>query len=180
MAAAMVTSVIALPTLPSADNFTSVIVADYVAECPVCQKIRHSMNDKFTSIVRTNNVDLDGVTITPPDKYGMCYVYVSATKLVAGYPVPEHSPSMLLSPSSPMVTTMSLLLTLQWIGTSHRVSLVDVHTSNGVEPYCKQVIIFLRALVQDDRVEDSWSEPQNFDSLLTVISTPRHRKALTI
>jgi hypothetical protein len=52
------------------------------------------MNDKFTSIVRTNNVDLDGVTIIPPDKYGMCYVYlivVSATKLVAGYPVPEHS-----------------------------------------------------------------------------------------
>ena len=77
------------------------LVADYVAECPVCQKIRHTMNDKFTSIVRTNNVDhhrkrigLDGVTITPMDKHGMCYVYlivVSATKLVAGYPTSEHS-----------------------------------------------------------------------------------------
>ena len=59
------------------------LVADYVAECPVCQKIRHSMNDKFTSIVNTNNVDhhrkrigLDGVTITPTDKHGMCYVYL--------------------------------------------------------------------------------------------------------
>ena len=59
------------------------------------------MNDKFTSIVRTNNVDhhrkrigLDGVTITPMDKHGMCYVYllvVTATKLVAGYPVAAHS-----------------------------------------------------------------------------------------
>ena len=56
------------------------------------------MNDKFTSIVRTNNVDHQrkriGVTITPTDKHGMFYVYlivVSATKLVAGYPVPEHS-----------------------------------------------------------------------------------------
>ena len=77
------------------------LVADYVAECPVCQKIRHTMNDKFTSIVRTNNVDhhrkrigLDGVTITPTDTHGMCYVYlivVSATKLVAGYPTSEHS-----------------------------------------------------------------------------------------
>ena len=59
------------------------LVADYVAECPVCHKIRHTMNNKFTSIVRTNNVDhhrkrigLDGVTITPMDKHGMCYVYL--------------------------------------------------------------------------------------------------------
>jgi hypothetical protein len=53
------------------------------------------MNDKFTSIVHTNNVDhhrkrigLDGVTITPTDKHGMCYVYLI---VVSGYPVPEHS-----------------------------------------------------------------------------------------
>jgi len=45
---------------------------------------------------------------------------------------------------------------LKWIGTSHRVSLVDVHTSNGVEPYCKQVILLLRALVQDERIENLW------------------------
>jgi hypothetical protein len=45
------------------------------------------MNDNFTSIVHTNNVDhhrkrigLDGVTITPMDKHGMCYVYL----IVAG------------------------------------------------------------------------------------------------
>jgi len=44
------------------------LVADYIAECPVCVK-------KSISIVRTNNIDhhrkrigLDGVTITPMDK----------------------------------------------------------------------------------------------------------------
>ena len=174
------------------------LVADYVAECPVCQKIRHTMNDKFTSIVRTNNVDhhrkrigLDGVTITPMDKHGMCYVYlivVSATKLVAGYPTSEHSAlavaqslysfrvtyghydELATDPGSDIMSA-GVAMYLQWIGTSHRVSLVDVHTSNGVEPYCKQVIILLRALVQDERVEDRWSEPQNFGTILFIINS---------
>jgi len=129
------------------------LVADYVAECPVCQKIRHSMNDKYTSIVRTNNIDhhrkrigLDGVTITQTDKHGMCYVYlivVLATKLVAGYPVPEHSAlyvaqslysfrvtynELATDPGSDIMSD-GVAMYLQWIGTSHRVSLVDVHTS---------------------------------------------------
>jgi len=83
------------------------LVADYVAECPMSQKIHHSINDKFTSIVRNiianhhrKRIGLDGVTITPTDKHGICYVHlivVSATKLVAGYPVPEHLTQTLYS-----------------------------------------------------------------------------------
>ena len=86
----------------------------------------------------------------------MCYVYpvvVSATKLVAGYPVPEHS-ALYVAQSlnsfrvtyghyDELATDPGSDMYLQWIGTSHRVSLVDVHTSNGVEPYCKHVIILL-------------------------------------
>jgi len=41
----------------------------------------------------------------------------------------------------------SVALYLKWIGT-----LVDVHTFNGVEPYCKKVIILLQARVQDERI----------------------------
>ena len=119
------------------------------------------MNDKFPSIVRINNVDhdrkrigLDGVTITPTDKHGMCYAYlivVSATKLVAGYPVPElsaryaaqslysfrvtcgHYDELATDPGSDIMSD-GVAMYLQWIGTSYRVSLVDVHISNGVKP----------------------------------------------
>jgi len=73
------------------------LVAEYVAQCHVAQKIRLSLN----AIVLTINVNhhrkrigLDGLTITPMDKHGKCYVYlivVAAIKLVAGYPVSEHS-----------------------------------------------------------------------------------------
>jgi len=45
------------------------------------------------------------------------------------------------------------------------------HTSTGVEPYCKKVIILLRALVQDERIENSWSEPQNFGTVLYIINS---------
>ncbi len=94
-------------------------------------------------------------------------VVVSHTKLVAGYPVPEHSAlyvaqslysfrvtcghydELATDPGSDIMSD-GVVIYLQWIGTSHRVSLFDVHTSNGVEPYCKQVIILLRALVQDE------------------------------
>jgi len=97
---------------------------------------------------------------------------------------PNTLPSMLLSPSipsaSPMVTTMSLLLTLDptscpmvlpftCSGSVHHI--VSLSTSNGVEPYCKQVIILLRALVQDERVEDCWSEPRNFGTILFIINS---------
>jgi len=51
-------------------------------------------------------------------------------------------------------------------GSVHHI--VSLSTSNGVEPYCKQIIILLRALVQDERVEDCWSEPRNFGTILLV------------
>jgi hypothetical protein len=91
----------------------------------------------------------------------MCYVYlivVSATKLVAGYPTSEHSAlavaqslysfrvtyghydELATDPGSDIMSA-GVAMYLQWIGTSHRVSLVDVHTSNGVE----LVIILLQA-----------------------------------
>ena len=58
------------------------VVAEYVAECPECQKIRHSMNDRFQPLLRANHVDhhhqmigIDELTITPPDIHGMTYAY---------------------------------------------------------------------------------------------------------
>ena len=78
------------------------LVAEYIAECPECQKIRHSMmNDRFQPLLRANHVEhhrqmigIDGLTITPADIHGMAYAYVIkvfATKLVAIYPTKSHN-----------------------------------------------------------------------------------------
>ena len=48
-----------------------------------------------------------------------------------------------------------------WLGLRHYVSLVDVHESNGVERTNKEIARHLRALVNDERLRMSWSNPQN-------------------
>jgi hypothetical protein len=77
------------------------LVAEDIAECPECQKIRHSMNDRFQPLFRANHVEhhrqmisIDGLTITTADIHGMVYAYVIkvfATKLVAIYPTKSHN-----------------------------------------------------------------------------------------
>ena len=42
-----------------------------------------------------------------------------------------------------------------------KVSLVDVHTSNGVERSNQEILKLLRGLVNDERVRDQWSKPRN-------------------
>jgi hypothetical protein len=97
------------------------LVAEDIAECPECQKIRHSMNDRFQPLLRANHVEhhrqmigIDGLIITPVDIDGMAYAYVIkvfATKLVASDPL----------------TAEGVQQYLLWSGQTHRTSLVDRH-----------------------------------------------------
>ena len=47
-----------------------------------------------------------------------------------------------------------------WLGVRHKVSLVDVHTSNGCENTNKMVIQHLSALCNDLRCKDKWTDPK--------------------
>ena len=149
------------------------LVAEYIAECPECQKIRHSMNDRFQPLLRTNHVEhhrqmigIDGLTITPADIHGMAYAYVIkvfATKLVAIYRTKSHSAQDVTRSLYAFRCTYGHYETvtrcdltaegvhqyLAWSGQTHRTSLVDRHQSNGVEVINRQVMVLLRALVCD-------------------------------
>jgi hypothetical protein len=46
-----------------------------------------------------------------------------------------------------------------WLGLRHKVSLTDVHTSNGCENTNRQVIEHLSAITSDLRLKDEWSDP---------------------
>ena len=173
------------------------VVAEYVAECPECQKIRHSMNDRFQPLLRANHVDhhrqmigIDGLTITPPDIHGMAYAYVIkvfATKLVAIYPTQSHTAEdvcrslyafrctyghydTLASDPGCDLTAAGVQQYLQWSGQTHRTSLVDRHQSNGVEVINRQVMVLLRALVCDRYIQNNWSEIQNIGTVQFIIN----------
>jgi hypothetical protein len=48
----------------------------------------------------------------------------------------------------------------EWLGLRHKVSLVDVHTSNGCENTNRQIIQHLSALVNDLRMKEEWADPK--------------------
>jgi hypothetical protein len=51
---------------------------------------------------------------------------------------------------------------LQWLGPKHIISLVDVHSSSGVEPGNREVLRHVKALICDERVLSYWSSDTVF------------------
>ena len=149
------------------------LVAEYIAVCPECQKIRHSMSDRFQPLLRANHVEhhrqmigIDGLTITPADIHGMAYAYVIkvfATKLVAIYPTKStmyvfrctygYYETVASDPGCDL-TAEGVQQYLVWSGQTHRTSLVDRHQSNGEEVIYRQVMVLLRALVCDRQIQN--------------------------
>jgi len=69
------------------------------------------------------------------------------------------------------VLTSSLVADLNRLyGTKHRFSLVDVHTSNGVEPRNKLILRHLRALLTVDRIKDRWSETPIISKICSLLN----------
>jgi hypothetical protein len=161
-------------------------VREYVATCPICQKIRLGMVDNLPAVVRFLKpvharaiVGADTLTITPKDKFGheLCVVVVNHfTKLTGIYPVESHEAIHVARALFLYFCTYGLVDAIQtdpgteftaeviahlngWLGVKHNFSLVNRHESNGVERTNREILRHISTLVHDQRVVDRWSDP---------------------
>lgn len=163
-------------------------VQSFVRDCPRCQKDARRMVADIKPVIRTVvppanrfRVGIDLLTVTPQDSAGnvVCIVVVNLrTKLCAIYPSSSYSAEAVAAALMRYICTYGLvdevvtdpgshfmnqvIETLNgWLGIRHIVSLVDVHESCGVERTNGEILQHLRALVNDKRMRDQWSAPQN-------------------
>ena len=167
-------------------NISFTYIADKVASCPTCQKIRLNMVSNIQPIIKSLNVEhtrsrigIDTLTITPADKNGNTLIIVIVehfSKFSTLYPTNNHNADTLATclfqhfcrfglfdqlisdPGSDLMSHVVIKLN-KWFGVDKLVSLVDRHQSNGVEPTNKSILRHLRALIFDYRLSNDWSDP---------------------
>jgi hypothetical protein len=161
-------------------GFSFRVIREEVANCIVCQKTRIPLVDFLQPIVRCLKpshrravVGADTLKITPGDAEGNEYFVVVVnhfTKYCAIYPVKTHDAkstalalfkyicsfglfdSLITDPGTEFANEVVASLT-QYLGITHKFSLVDRHESNGVERTNRTILDFLSALFADSRLD---------------------------
>ena len=137
-----------------------------VDNCAACQKFRVGLRDQLTPHTRLlkpphhrHTVGIDTLTITPPSEDGYKYIITIVnhyTHHVYLYPAKAHDSENianalmgyignfrlfdeLASDPGSDITSQAIKELNSWLGLRHKVSLVDVHTSNGCENTNKQL-----------------------------------------
>ena len=171
---------------------------EYVASCGTCQKQRAQMALAFRALVKTLKmplvpracVGIDTLCL-PEDKYGNKYVHIIVqlfSKLIFAYVSKTNTADsvcdalltyfathgifnvMNIDPGSNLLADAVQLINEQF-DITQKVSMVDVHTSNGVENSgVKPIIRHLQALTSDFRIKDRWSEPKYLQYCVMIIN----------
>jgi hypothetical protein len=161
-------------------------VANLVANCSHCQKIRIGIDTQLVPMHRTLSqghlraaIGCDTLTVSPTDDAGYKYIVVIVnlfSKFVALYPVKNHDAISLATslfqyyctygicecivtdPGSDLTSEVIRHLH-RFFGIRHVFSLVERHQSNGVEGSNKSILRHLRSIVHDERLIKQWSSP---------------------
>jgi hypothetical protein len=174
------------------------LIYDFVMSCSVCQKDRLRKLDNIRPVTRHLHQDrphrvvgIDHLTVTPADSHGRNVVIVITdlfdkfgdpsphkdfTSKTAATALFKHicdygMVDAVASDPGSAFTSELLEQVLQWLGPKHIISLVDVHTSSGVEPMNREVLRHLKALIYDERILSRWSDDTVFPIIKFLINS---------
>ena len=167
-----------------------VIIAEMVALCAYCQKLRLQYNekiDKIESIPKSllqeeffDAIGMDVLQVSPTDIYGNNYIFVICilrSKLAFGYAAPTKDTiyaartlfvffsiygiyKTIYTDPGSEFTSNLVKQLTDWFGTLHKFSIVDRHESNGTEGTNKQLLRHISMLVHEKRFKDRWGSPE--------------------
>ena len=175
------------------------VVQEFVSECIVCQKFRLGIANDLVPVRRTlkqpylrKRVGIDRVAVTPADDEGnnnIIVVVAHWSKHVALFPAKDYEArstvtalfcyfvtygtfdEILTDPGSDFMSAVVKELN-GWLNIRHKVSLVDVHESNGVERTNLEILRHLIALTFDDpilkgKVKHCWGSDPSVCALVS-------------
>ena len=182
-------------------DVTQVEVRSFIRQCATCQKVRYrppvpGSPEPMVRVLATEHhhsvVGVDTLHIGKDSFGNYCLDVVRnwTTKHTRCYPKNTHSaestvfslyhyfthygvPDAISTDPGSDFTSKNVEDLRKLLGMKHIISLVDWHTSNGVESSNKEVLRHLMAMFIDERVRDSWSHPVNICNVEHILnSTP--------
>lgn len=166
-------------------GFSFIMVTDWVAECPQCQKVRMAPVPSIPPTIKTlhssgvrDMVCIDTLTCVR-DTLGNQYLLVfinNFTRYAKLYPVKDKGAettatcivdyianyglftSLRMDPGSDFTSKVVEHL-LKWLGPTRSFTLVDNPEANGVEATNREILRHLKALCLDENCKHQWSHP---------------------
>ena len=172
-------------------------VKDFIRSCPICQKDRIKQAESLPQMYRTvkaaqhrHVIGIDHTKVSPKDHDGNNFI-TAVVNMFTGrtmlFPAKKLTAEHTMRCIHKYITTMGMIDEIRtdpgsdftstaiaqlrrYLDIKHTIGIVDWHPSNGVERVIQEVKRRLRAIVLDENLMGSWSDPLTLSTVEMIIN----------